>query len=224
MENSIYFFKGELEKIEKANQRDILKLIYLLSLFQNKTKFMHREPKIRYSFWLKEHALKSLIYYCINNGLFETYDYSPSLTIWGSLTQFVNTSNEAERDLTQLIKKGILQRLRLATPTYRYIFAYRLVEKESDKLINEIPEDIRKEVENIFKCPNCGLSESVFIAFECEGEKSEKVIPILYCYNCNKRIDKLLTEYEEGIDGILKPEDVQYEIEPVSIQDLIGDD
>ena len=217
--------KVRIENLEMQRKRDVLRLLYLLSLFIMRTRTVGgKDIEMRYSLWLKEHALKALIYYGVTRGLFETYDYAPALSIWGSLTRFINTSNEAERDLAKLINNRLLQRLRLATPTYRYIFAYRLIDDEVEKLLTEMPEDIKRDVEEVFKCPFCGDWKNVYIKFECERHGSEKIIPILYCERCKKRIDKLPEIPERGIDGILHPEDVEYEIEPVSIHEFMEEE
>ncbi len=215
MVNIKFHLNEAFAEIEKGRQRDIQRLLYLIYAF---LKYCGVSTGDLSKCWLKEHALKALIYYGIIKGVFETYDYSPRLLIWGSLTRFINISSEAERDLVSLIEKGLLKRLRLATPTYRYIYAYSLNEDHLKRELNVIPESIKNQVHDLLRCPKCGRMDKVIIEFESIGDIEEDIFPFLYCMRCHLRIDTYgVKDKRNAMNGILSPEDVDYDSEPVKL-------
>lgn len=160
-------------------EKDIQRLVYLIYLY---TSYLN----VRREVWLKDQALKALVYIGIINKLFKTFDYAPLFCTWSDQTRFVNMSMEAEAILEKLVKRGILDRLRISTEHYRYIFAYRV---RDYSYIKRIPESIRKEVKRIYQCPK---DHSLY-----EVKFDEHMNPILVCPECNSEIKVKTLEVEK---------------------------
>ena len=150
------------------SEKDAQRLVYLIHLYTEKGE--HGEVT-----WLKDQALKALIYIGTVEQLFRTFDYAPLFVTWSDQTRFVNVSMEAEAILEKLIEAKIIERLRLSTEHYRYIFAYRVTDRA---YVREIPMEIKREVENVYKCPVHSILYEVHF--------TEHIEPQLICPKCER--------------------------------------
>lgn len=104
--------------------------------------------------WLKKHVLDSLLYYLIVNDIFDEYTYVPKLKYWGDSKRYVNKSPEAEKDVATLIDKRFLDRLKINTATWGFLFAYRLTNK-GQKRLRDIEEGTKERINQVLECPQC---------------------------------------------------------------------
>ena len=137
--------------------RDQARLLYLLSLYTKPA----RSSKEKES-WMKDLALKALIYHLITKHLFSDYDYAPLLAQFFGLHVYMNVSQEGEDDVHDLRELGLVQRLKLSTMRHMYIAAYRVTERGMEALKTVSPED-KEAVDKALSCPACGRLLSVEI-------------------------------------------------------------
>ncbi len=170
-----------MSKQESSTEKeeDIQRLVYLIYLYTKKSNFRKGE-------WLKDQALKALIYFGIVKGLFRTFDYAPLFVTWSDQTRFVNVSMEAEAILEKLVKDEILDRLRLSTEHYRYIFAYRVRDLS---YIEKIPESIKEEVKRVYQC------SKDLVLYEVKFNRY--IEPILVCPRCDTKIELRVLKTEK---------------------------
>lgn len=179
--------------------------------------------------WVKEHALDSLIYYLIERRVFEEYNYFPKLKFWGNTKRYVNKSPKAKKDVATLIDKRFLDRLKINTVDWGFLFAYRVTSK-GEKRIKEIGEETKERVDNVLQCPKCGTIMEVrfrnatptFFCPDCEytpvkcpecDEKMEFEVRNGIAYKVCQCGNEIKPE-EKDISGIIwKVKDVSYESE-----------
>jgi len=180
-------YKGHNKKTDNLSENNI-KLLALLSLLTRPAKDSGDKE-----IWLKDVALFSLVYRGIISNIFD-YDYSSRLVIWKGFYRFMNISQECLSDLDFLIKKGLVEKLRIATKTHWFIIAYRITEK-GIKLLENYP-TVVQEMQEFLKCKKHG---------EIMKLELENNAPYLRCSRgCKEEIT------------VLETEDVSYNSEPFS--------
>lgn len=168
---------------------DQAKLLYLLSLY-TKPAASSKEKEL----WIKDIALKGLIYHLITKQVFTSYEYAPALTQFYGRYVYMNISREGEDDIQDLRELGLIERLKLTTTSYVYIAAYR-VTKRGKEVVKTVSSQDKEAVDKALFCPSCSLLLSVEIT-----EKGPKLI-------CSK--DKGGCGFTQLI-GLLEIEDVPY--------------
>lgn len=148
--------------------------------------------------WIKETPLQALIYQAIRKGIFNEYDYAPiSSSFLGQGRKFVNISKEGEDDLGDLRELGLLETIRLSSSKHDYITGYRPT-KESAKLLETIPNEVRETIDSLFICPKCN-DNNYALMINVEDSKFNMV-----CDTCSSTEDIPL----------VVPEDVSYITKP----------
>ena len=194
------------EAFDNEAEKDAQRLVYLIYLYTRKT----RDNNLT---WLKDQALKALIYIGTVEQLFRTFDYAPLFCTWSDQTRFVNVSMEAEAVLEQLVKAKIIERLRLSTEHHRYIFAYRVTD---ESFVAKIPTEIKEEVERVYKCPIHGTLYEVCF--------TEYVEPQLVCLKCERGKEKEVVINEKTkvrARNILQVEQIDFESKLVLLSKLL---
>ncbi len=152
---------------------DHKKLYYLLSKY-SKPAHSKGEQEV----WMKELPLRVLGYEGITKQIFKRYDYAPmSVEVAGGIgRRFLNISQEMEDDIADLRELGLLDCLKLSTTTYHVVNAYRI--RENEKM--QIPEEFKKEVDNLCNCPKCGQLLETRIN---PNPKDEEELIEIFCRN-----------------------------------------
>lgn len=165
-------------------------LIYLLSLLTN--------VKEGANVWIKETPLHAFIFYAIQKGVFNAYDYAPiSSPFLGKGRKFVNISKEGEDDLGDLRELELLETIRISSTKHEFITGYRPTEK-SKQLINSLNTAEKNKIDELFICSACK-----------KGTNSLKISPVnsefvMVCNACQK----------EEVIPLIIPEDVSYSTRP----------
>jgi hypothetical protein len=134
---------------------------------------------------IKDLSLKGLI----NKGILTKaldYDYAPASIMYLENRRYINISQEAEDDLGDLRDLKLINRVRLATKSHAFIYAYQLTDK-GIKFLESIPKEDKEAVEPLVKCKN-GHNYDIKIT-------SEGIFFI--CEKCNIKIDSEITDIEE---------------------------
>lgn len=140
--------------------KDQSRLLYLLSLYTKPAE--SSEDK---EVWMKDLAIKAIIYHLTTKGVFKDYDYAPLLVPFFGPQRYMNVSQEGEDDVNDLRELGLLQRLKLSTTKHVYIAAYRLTKRGVEALKGVSPQD-KEVIKKALSCPNCGRLLSVEILEE----------------------------------------------------------
>ncbi|MBD3191917.1 MAG: hypothetical protein GF308_14815 [Candidatus Heimdallarchaeota archaeon] len=182
---------NELELTTEQKQ-----LIYLLSVLTN--------LKEGANVWIKETPLNALIFYAIQKGAFNDYDYAPiSSPFLGKGRKFVNISKEGEDDLGDLRELDLLETIRISSTKHEFITGYRPTTK-AEKFIASLNTAEKKKIDELFICPAC--KKGAFF-LKISPATSEFV---MVCDTCQNR---------ERIPLII-PEDISYSTRPYFFQTL----
>ncbi len=93
----------------------------------------------RDGYWLKEPALLAAIVYGVEKKAFTRYELHPTIKLWFNKWRVIKYSREAELDLKLIRERGLVEKLRLTTPGFGYVTAYRLVGKvEEDPKVERV--------------------------------------------------------------------------------------
>jgi len=138
---------------------DQLKLLYLIS-----KKSGTREDNGNI-IWLKEISLLVLVFEGIRRGIFEKYDYAPSLVNFQGVKLHANVSQEYLQDIETLLQKGVVYKLKLNTKFYDNINAYAIT-PTTPRLISDMNEELKKQIDLMMKCPVCGTIIKVLMIEE----------------------------------------------------------
>ena len=154
----------------------------LLCLIAESTKLDGQYGKLA----IKDLSLKALIHTAIIKKVLD-YDYAPASIMYMENRRYLNISQEGEDDLNDLRDLGLLNKVRLATKSHSFIYAYILSEK-GIQFLNSIPKEDCDAVNPIIKCASCGNNFEIKI--NMEGI-------FFICEKCNLKIDSEITEIED---------------------------
>ncbi|WP_297438702.1 hypothetical protein [Thermococcus sp.] len=101
--------------------------------------------------WVKELHLNALIYHLIKAGVFEEYDYAPSLVTFHGIKMYAKISQEVLWDLERFRRIGMVQKLKLSNKYYDDVGAYRLHNGIS-KISRFVSMDVMNTVEEEIGC------------------------------------------------------------------------
>ncbi|MHA1750901.1 MAG: hypothetical protein ACTSYZ_00900 [Candidatus Helarchaeota archaeon] len=134
---------------------------------------------------IKDLPLKALIYYGIINKIFD-YDYAPLSIMYMDNRRFLNVSQEGEDDLNDLRDLGLLNKIRIATRSHTFIYAYSLT-NNGIKYLKEIKSDDKIAVDSKLKC-KCGRTYEIKV-----------LLSGIYftCSTCNVNINSQITDIED---------------------------
>ncbi len=135
--------------------------------------------------WVKELQLSVLVYHAIENKIFETYDWAPSLVEFNGVKMYGKVSQEAHADLRKLQEAKLIEKLHLSTCLYDSIRAYRGTSRASGALDTLCVED-RRGLDDLLRCPSCeALREVMAYVERANGSWGEvKNAAISYCPRC----------------------------------------
>lgn len=135
---------------------DQKKLLYLISI---KGRIKEENGNI---IWLKELSLLTLVFEGITRRIFDNYDYAPSLVNFRGVKLYANVSQEYLMDIDTLVQRNFVSKLKLNTKYYDNITAYSVtsVFRNSE---NEIPDEMKAEIDGLMKCPKCDVTIKVLI-------------------------------------------------------------
>ena len=134
---------------------------------------------------IKDLSLKALIHTAIIKKALD-YDYAPASLMYMENRRYLNISQEGEDDLNDLRDLGFLNKVRLATKSHSFIYAFILTEK-GIQFLNSIPKEDCESIDSIIKC-NCGTNFDI---------KISKEGIFFICEKCNLKIDSWITEIED---------------------------
>ncbi|MBA3044896.1 MAG: hypothetical protein KKH41_07940 [Candidatus Thermoplasmatota archaeon] len=169
--------------------QDQKRLIILISNFTKPAKKRNEEET-----WIKKIPLLALVNRGIHLGVFEGYDFAPSLVDYMGTSRYANVSKEGEDDVADLREEGYIERLKLATSNHVYVSAY-MSTHSGIKLAGSLEKPHHDAVDKLVKC-KCGSPKSI---------ESREDAPYLVCKKCGS---------EEKVD-IFDIREVAYESGPV---------
>ncbi len=117
------------------------RLLYLLYLYTGRGNERDR--------WLKEPALLALIAKGSKSGAFPRYELHPTVVLWFNTWRVVKVSREAEVDLRKLREEGLVEKLRLSTPGYSFVTAFRISKRGYERLSSITDSDKREVLERL---------------------------------------------------------------------------
>ncbi|MBD3226933.1 MAG: hypothetical protein GF329_01995 [Candidatus Lokiarchaeota archaeon] len=163
---------------ENGITEQMKRLLYIIAEYTKKDE--------RYGVYaVKDLPLKALIYYGIIKNVLD-YDYAPQSVMYQDNRRYLNISQEGEDDLNDLRDEGLLNRIRLATKSHSFIYAYSLTEK-GIKYIDKISEEDKKAVDSIVKC-KCSKIYDIKIKPE---------IILFECISCGISFNSEITDIED---------------------------
>jgi hypothetical protein len=162
---------------------DPLRLLYIVQRYTGDV------PNGR-SRWMKELHLSVLVYHAIERGLFDDYDWAPSLVEFHGVRLYGKVSQEANADLRKLQTGKLIEKLHLSTCLYETIRAYRATERTPEALA-PLPPESRAALDRLLSCPGCGALQEVMAYVELgpAGTANGRNATIAFCPRC-ARVDR----------------------------------
>lgn len=149
--------------------------------------------------WVKELPLWAIMHYQITNGIYETYDYSPTpIQFFGRSSFTVNLSYEGVDDIEDLRELEILEKIRLSTSQHGFLTAYRIT-SYGKKLVKHISQDVKDQVHNLFFCKQCKTHLKFYM------NMSDNPEIMMDCPDCDVSDVKLEFLESEDVSYISKP-------------------
>lgn len=167
---------------------DQLRLLYIIR------RFTQTNPLPEKGRWMKELPLSILVYHGIARGVFDAYDWAPSLVEFHGVKMYGKVSQEAHADLKTLQGERLVEKLHLSTCLYDSIRAYRAT-TTSDTVLPSLPEPSRGALDELLQCEHCGTLEEILAYVERANGHWGHVrnATVAYCPRC--------CAVERGADG-----------------------
>lgn len=139
--------------------------------------------------WVKDLHLSILVYHAIEKGLFDDYDWAPSLVEFHGVKMYGKVSQEANADLRSLQSAKLIEKVHLSTCLYDSIRAYRTSLRAAEALV-DLPTDCRFRLDRMLRCQICRSLRQIMAYVEKSRANGSSENPrnrtVLFCPGCSK--------------------------------------